>query len=183
MVAEIKSRGPAPVHLWDPPYCGDIDMEIRRDGTWVHEGKPIRRPAMVKLFASILKKEADGRIYLVTPVEKVGIRVQDCPFVIVDMEISGSGKEQAISFVTNTDERFELDAEHPLRVGEDADSGEPHPVVAVRNGLDGLVSRAVFYRLADLALQADNPDQPGVWSHGRFHPLDGEQTATQPGQD
>lgn len=169
MVAEIKTRGPAPVHLWDPPFCGDIDMEIRRDGNWVHEGRVVRRPAMVRLFASILKKEND-RHYLVTPVEKVGIRVEDCPFLVVDMDVSGAGRQQRISFTTNTDEQFPLDSEHPLRL--DGDEQEPHPVVQVRGGLEGLVSRAVFYRLVEL-LEEDENGRPGLFSHGHFFPVSG----------
>ena len=162
MVSEIKTQGPAPVHLWDPPFCGDIDLVIRRDGTWVHEGRPIRRPAMVKLFASILKREADGRIYLVTPVEKVGITVEDCPFLVVDMKVESPGASQSVLFITNTDETVCLDSEHPLRVDADPESGEPHPVLEVRNGLDGLLTRAVFYRLAELAQSgAESGEQPG----------------------
>lgn len=173
MVANIKNRGPAPVHLWNPPYCGEIDMEIRRDGSWYHDGRPIRRPAMVRLFASILKREDDGRIYLVTPVEKVGIRVEDCPFVIVDMDVEGEGREQNISFLTNTGERFTLDDEHRLAITPDPETEEPHPVVPVRGGLDGLISRAVFYRLVDLAVEHDDEGTPrlGVWSAGIFFPF------------
>lgn len=166
MVAEIKTQGPAPVHLWDPPYCGEINMEIRRDGSWVHEGRPIRRPAMVRLFASILKKE-EGRHYLVTPVEKVGIRVEDCPFLIVDMDVSGQGREQRIEFTTNTDEKFTLDAGHPLRLEVGDDEAEPHPVVQVRAGLEGLINRAVFYRLVEL-LDADEQGRQGLYSAGDF---------------
>ncbi len=171
MVARIKTQGPAPVHLWDPPFCGDIDMEIRRDGNWVHEGRVIRRPAMVRLFASILKKEQD-RHFLVTPVEKVGIRVEDCPFLIVDMDVSGQGHSQAISFTTNTDEEFALDAEHPLRLDAGEEGGQPHPVVEVRSGLEGLVNRAVFYRMVEL-LGEDENGRPGLWSHGQFFAVSG----------
>ena len=199
MVSAIKSRGPAPVHLWDPPYCGEINMEIKRDGTWFHEGRPIRRQAMVRLFASVLKKE-DDKIYLVTPVEKVGIKVEDCPFVIVDMDVEekelgraqeGKAKgetkveskveskgnveelEQVISFETNTGERFTLDDEHGLTISPDPETEEPHPVVHVRSGLDGLINRAVFYRLVELASEhkADGETRLGVWSSGIFFPF------------
>lgn len=175
MVAAIKSRGPAPVHLWDPPYCGEIDMVIKRDGSWYHEGKPIRRPAMVQLFASVLKKEEDGRIYLVTPVEKVGITVEDCPFVIVDMDVENSAQDQLVRFTTNTAESFTLDDEHPLTISPDPDTEEPHPVVHVRSGLDGLINRAVFYRLVELACEHDNGTgtRLGVWSAGTFFPFAG----------
>lgn len=172
MVNEIKTQGPAPVHLWDPPFCGDINMRITRDGTWFHEGSPIRRPAMVRLFSSILKKEG-GRHYLVTPVEKVGIEVEDCPFIVVDMEVEGQGREQVLGFVTNTGERFTLDREHTLRVDEDDRSGEPHPVVHVRSDLFALVKRSVFYRLVELAeqRQSDKRREMGVWSSGEFFVL------------
>ena len=172
MASRIKTRGPAPVHLWDPPFCGDIDMQIRRDGTWVHEGRPIRRPAMVRLFASILKREGE-RHYLVTPVEKVGIEVEDCPFLAVEMEVSGSGLEQEIRFTTNTGDSVTLSAEHALTVDIDPASGEPHPRVHVRSGLDALIQRAVFYRLVELAVEkeVDGRMVLGVWSTGEFFTL------------
>lgn len=172
MVSEIKTQGPAPVHLWDPPYCGDIDLVIRRDGTWVHEGRPIRRPAMVRLFASILKREADGRIYLVTPVEKVGITVEDCPFLVVDMVVENPGISQTVLFTTNTDETVCLDQDHPLKIDTVDDSNEPHPVLMVRNGLQGLLTRAVFYRLAELAQSnTGESGELGIRSAGTFFKL------------
>lgn len=149
LVAKIKTRGPAPVHLWDPPYCGDIDLIIKRDGSWVHEGKPIRRPAMVQLFASVLKLE-EGNYYLVTPVEKVGIQVEDCPFVVTTMEVEQSEQGQRLRFGTNTGESLVADAEHELSFETD-EGGEPHPTLHIRNGLRGLLTRAVFYRLVELA--------------------------------
>lgn len=170
MVSEIKTQGPAPVHLWDPPYCGEIDLVICRDGSWVHEGRPIRRQAMVRLFASILKREGD-RFYLVTPVEKVGIRVEDCPFLIVAMQVDNPGPSQSVRFTTNTDESVVLDAGHPLTVNAEH-SSEPHPVIEVRNGLQGLLTRAVFYRLVELAQPGPEPaTEAGIWSAGQFHPL------------
>jgi len=172
MVAEIKTQGPAPVHLWDPPYCGDIDLVICRDGTWMHEGKPIRRPAMVKLFASILKREADGRIYLVTPVEKVGITVEDCPFLLVDVRVEEPGPSQTVVFTTNTDETVCLDQDHVLSVAPEAGSEEPHPVMEVRDGLQGLLTRAVFYRLVELAGPVPGkPDELVIRSAGSFFRL------------
>jgi hypothetical protein len=152
LVAKIKTRGPAPVHLWDPPYCGDIDLIIKRDGSWVHEGKPIRRPAMVQLFASVLKLE-EGKYYLVTPVEKVGIQVEDCPFVVTTMEVEQSEHGQCLRFGTNTGESLVADAEHELRFEAD-EGGEPHPTLHIRDGLRGLLTRAVFYRLVELAESA-----------------------------
>lgn len=98
MVRSIKGRGPAPVEQWDPPFCGDMDMLVARDGTWIHEGKPIRRASLVELFASILKLEEDGEYYLVTPVEKVRIQVEDCPFVVLDMDIVGGWLSAGVNF-------------------------------------------------------------------------------------
>ncbi len=142
-------RGPTPVHLWDPPFCGDIDLRIARDGVWYHEGRPIRRQAMVQLFASILKREGD-EFFLVNPVEKVRIQVEDCPFVAVDMEIQNPGRDQSIAFLTNMEETVIADAEHPIKV---TGTDEPHPTIHVRNGLQALLSRPVFYRLVDAAAQ------------------------------
>lgn len=151
LVSKIRTRGPAPVHLWNPPFCGDIDLRILRDGTWLHEGKPIRRKSMVQLFASILLREDDNQFYLVTPAEKVRIQVEDCPFVVVLMENSGEHNAQQIRFTTNTGETFMLDNEHELTVTENLATGEPHPVVHVRSGLNALLARNVFYQLVELA--------------------------------
>lgn len=145
-------------------------MLIRRDGTWLHEGKPIRRPAMVRLFASILKLEGKNSFYLVTPVEKVGIQVEDCPFVITGIEVTGSGSDQVIKFTTNTDEVFEADADHPIHISTNEGSDEPHPTVVVRDGLQGLLSRSVFYSLVDLSEQEQGA--LGVWSGSEFFPFE-----------
>lgn len=164
-------KGPPPVHLWNPPFCGDIDMEIRRDGTWFHEGTPIGRPEMVRLFASILKREGD-RHFLVTPVEKVGIRVQDAPFVAVDFHRHGEGRHQKLGFVTNLGDEVTADAENPIRVTVAAD-GEPAPYVHVRRGLEALIDRKTFYRLVEIADRApfQGEDWLGLWSCGRFFPI------------
>ena len=175
LVRKIKSRGPAPVHLWNPPFCGDMDMVITRDGTWVHEGKPIRRAALVNLFASVLKLEEDGDYYLVTPVEKVRINVEDCPFIAQEMDVSGEGSQQNLVFTTNIGEKVRADAEHRLRIDVHPDTGEPHPTVHVRSGLDTLINRAVFYRLIDLAQPGEGESggsTMGIWSGGIFFPLD-----------
>ena len=147
-------------------------MVIKRDGTWVHEGKPIRRPALVALFASVLKKEA-ADFYLVTPVEKVRIRVEDCPFVVTEMDVSGEGSQQLLTFHTNVGEVVVADADHPLSVTEQGANQEPHPTLHVRNGLDGLLTRAVFYRLVEIAeVQiVEGEDKLGVFSAGEFFPL------------
>ncbi len=171
LVSQAGGMKPAPVHLWDPPFCGDIDLVIRRDGVWVHEGGPIRRPAMVRLFASVLRLEDDGRHCLVTPTEKLGIRVEDCPFLVTGMEVAGEGRERVIRFETGVGERF---AAGRTRLDGDAvagTGGAPRPVAHVRAGLTGLIARPVFYRLAALAEEAGG--RPGVWSRGAFFPLDG----------
>lgn len=176
LVREIKSGGPAPVHLWDPPFCGDMDMLIARDGSWIHEGKPIRRMALVKLFASVLKLEADGEYYLVTPVEKVRIQVEDCPFIAQDMDVCGEGNHQSLVFTTNMGEKVEANAEHLLRIDVNAETAEPHPILHVRSGLHALINRAVFYRMVDLAEERRNESGEvylGIWSGGKFFPLHG----------
>ncbi|WP_017929212.1 DUF1285 domain-containing protein [Limimaricola hongkongensis] len=162
------ARGPAPVHLWDPPYCGDLDMRIARDGTWFHEGTPIGRERMVKLFASILKREGD-RHYLVTPVEKVGITVDDAPFVAVDVSREGAD----LRFVTNLGETALAGPDHPIRVVRDADTGEPAPYVEIRSGLEALIDRKSFYRLVELGetLPHEGSDWFGVRSGGVFFPI------------
>ncbi|MCP1170689.1 DUF1285 domain-containing protein [Limimaricola litoreus] len=161
-------RGPAPVHLWDPPFCGDLDMRIARDGTWFHEGTPIGRERMVKLFASILKREGD-RHFLVTPVEKVGITVDDAPFVAVDVAREGDD----LLFTTNLGETALAGPDHPIRVVRDARTGEPAPYVEIRSGLEALIDRKSFYRLVELGETAPHAgaDWFGVRSGGVFFPI------------
>jgi uncharacterized protein len=159
-----KDGGLPPVHLWNPPFCGDLDMQIRADGTWFYQGTPIGRPAMVRLFSTILKRE-DGRYFLVTPVEKVGIQVEDAPFVAVDAEI---GPDRII-FTTNVGDEVLADAEHPIIIR--GDSAEPRPYVHVRAGLEALIDRKTFYRLA-AAAEDDAGGRAGVRSEGQFFPLE-----------
>ena len=163
--------GLPPVHLWDPPYCGEIDMRIARDGTWFHEGTPIGRPALVRLFSTILKVE-DGRHFLVTPVEKVGIAVEDAPFVAVDFEVQGDGVSQAVTFLTNVGDRAVAGPEHPIRVDLDED-GEPAPYVEVRRGLMALIDRKSFYRLVEIGEVAEHEGAEwfGIRSGGAFFPV------------
>jgi hypothetical protein len=165
-------EGGAPVHLWNPPFCGDLDMEIRRDGTWFYQGTPIGRIGMVKLFSSILKLD-DGRYFLVTPVEKVGIRVEDAPFLAVDFTVAGEGEAQDLTFQTNVDQHVSAGPDHPLRVTRDAATGEPSPYVMVRNGLEALVDRKSFYRLVDLGVHHPHEGESwfGLWSGGVFFPV------------
>lgn len=154
-----KQRGPAPVHLWDPPYCGEMDMRIAADGRWYHEGSPIGRPALVQLFSSILRLDSDGYYYLVTPVEKVRIRVDDCPFIAQLLDVVEQGGQQVLRFTLNTGETVDAGPDNPLQVTV-SDSGEPHPVIEVRRGLKALISRSVFYQLVAIAdLQEVSSDE------------------------
>lgn len=165
-------RGPPPVHLWNPPFCGDLDMRIARDGTWFYLGTPIGRPALVRLFSSILKREGD-RYFLVTPVEKVGITVDDAPFVAVDFTAEGEGRDQTLTFETQVEDRVTAGPEHPIRVVRDPATGGPAPYVLVRRDLEALIDRKSFYRLVDLGQEetVDGTAQFGVWSGGAFFPI------------
>ncbi|MBL4918694.1 DUF1285 domain-containing protein [Tabrizicola sp. DMG-N-6] len=167
-----KGAGPAPVHLWNPPFCGDLDMRIARDGTWFYLGTPIGRPALVKLFSNILKREGD-RYFLVTPVEKVGITVDDAPFVAVDFEVAAPGPDQVITFVTQVGDRVAAGPDNPIRVTRDPESGEPSPYVMVRGGLEALIDRKSFYRLVDLGEHKDHEGARwfGIRSGGDFFPV------------
>ena len=158
-----------PVESWNPAHCGDSAMRIARDGTWFHEGSPIGRPAMVALFASILRREPDGSFVLVTPVEKLGIQVDDAPFVAVEMKAEGEGRDARLAFRLNTGDLVTASGEHPLRFEEREDG--PRPYLHVRGGLEALVARPVYYDLAAMALANDDVP-PGVWSDGAFFPLE-----------
>ncbi|OCX66780.1 proteophosphoglycan precursor [Thioclava sp. SK-1] len=164
-------KGLAPVHLWNPPFCGDLDMEIRRDGTWFYLGTPIGRPALVRLFASVLKREGDA-YFLVTPVEKVGIRVVDAPFVAVDFDLTDEGENQTVTFTTNVGDRVSANAANPIRVAYASD-GEPAPYIHVRRGLEALIDRKSFYRLVDIARPGthDGEQWLGLRSAGVFFPI------------
>lgn len=145
-------KGPAPVHEWDPPYCGEMDVRIASDGRWYHEGSPIGRPQLVRLFSSILRKDPDGYHYLVTPVEKVRIQVDDCPFVAQLVDVEHVNGEAQLVFTLNTGETVTADADHAIEVTVDRDE-QPHPRVHVRDGLWALISRSVFYSLVEMAEQ------------------------------
>jgi len=158
-----------PVEKWNPSHCGHSAMRIARDGTWYHEGSPISRPPMVRLFSTILRREPDGSFVLVTPVEKLVIDVEDAPFVAVELKSEGEGKDRTLAFRLNTGDLVVAGEKHPLqlRIGGDG----PHPYLEVRQGLEALVSRSVYYELADLALAEGN--RPiGLWSDDIFFPLD-----------
>jgi hypothetical protein len=167
LAAAGKGSGPAPVHLWNPPYCGEIDIRIARDGTWFHEGTPIGRPALVRLFANILKVE-EGRHFLVTPAEKVGITVEDLPFRAVDFAVESPGPVQTVTFTTDVGDKAAAGPDNPIRV-ETAPDGTPAPAVHIRRGLWARIDRKSFYRLAEIAENRDG--MMGVASQGTFFPL------------
>ena len=164
-ISATKTRGLPPVHLWNPPFCGDLDMRIARDGTWFYQGTPIGRPGLVKLFSSVLKRE-DGKYFLVTPVEKVGITVDDAPFVALDFEAQGSASDQCLTFETHVGDSAVAGPDHPIRVVRDASTGAPSPYVLIRADLEALIDRKSFYRLVDLGVHHEG--WFGVWSGGEF---------------
>lgn len=141
-------KGLPPVHLWNPPYCGEIDMEIHRNGQWFYQGTPINRPALVRLFSTVLRRDEDGHHYLVTPVEKVRIRVEDAPFLAVSVERLEDGGQDYLRFTTQTGDKVIAGGEHPLRVAYGAE-GEPRPYLLVRDRLEALLSRTVYYQLVE----------------------------------
>lgn len=169
---QTKERTIPPVHLWNPDFCGDLDIQITRDGRWIHEGGEINRSAMVTLFASILWREGDS-YFLVTPVEKVGIQVEDVPFSIITLDIRQGEKGQELVFTSSTEDVVTASAEQPLRIETDQDSGEPSPYLMVRYGMEGRLSRNVFYQLADLAEERNG--EFGVESCGAWFVIDGSQ--------
>lgn len=165
-----------PVDKWEPAHCGDSDMRIAADGTWYHQGSPIGRQALVQLFSTVLRREADGSYVLVTPVEKLRIEVVDAPFVAVELTSSGEGRARTLVFRLNTDDVVIAGPDHPLRIAT-GPGGAPRPYVRARGTaarpLDALLTRAVFYQLADLALAeaGDGDSPPGLWSGGSFFAL------------
>jgi uncharacterized protein len=158
-----------PVHLWNPPFCGDIDMRIAQDGTWFYMNSPIGRKPLFTLFSSVLRHDEDGKYYLVTPVEKCGIRVDDAPFVAIRMGVVGKGRDQVIRFETNVDDEVTVGKLNPLRFETEAGTDGLKPYVLVRARLEALVSRALFYDLA--ALGRVEGEWFGVWSSGEFFPM------------
>lgn len=166
----LPKRGLPPVETWNPPYCGEIDMRIAADGTWFHNGSPIRREKLVKLFSTILRREPDGRVVLVTPVESVGITVEDAAFVAVEMAVDGTGADRRISFRTNVDDLVPIDADHALRF-EQGEAGALRPYVHVRRGLWALVTRALTYDLVEMGedREVDGARWFGLQAGGLFH--------------
>ncbi len=155
------------------PSCGDFDIRIARDGTWFYQGSPIGRKVLVKLFASVLRREADGEYWLVTPVERGRVIVDDAPFTAVELAASGGGSAQVLRFRTNVDDWVETDRDHPIRVSQAPESGEPSPYILVRDRLEALILRSVYYHLVELAVERRDGDKTvlGVWSKETFFPL------------
>lgn len=168
IAAAQPKRGLPPVHLWHPENCGDIDIVIRRDGLWMHEGSPIGRKELVRLFSTVLRRDPDG-YFLVTPVEKMRITVEDAPFHAVRVD----ARDGALVFTTDVGDETEASDDNPIRVETDPVTGEPAPYVHVRRGLEARIDRPVFYELVAMAEERETPDGPqlGVTSNGRFFPL------------
>jgi hypothetical protein len=167
----IDERRLPPVDQWNPERCGHSGMRIARDGTWYHEGSPIRRPAMVRLFSTVLRRETNGRHVLVTPVEKLDIDVESTAFRAIEMDTEGEGRARRIAFKLDSGDAVILGPAHPLRIVE-TEHG-PSPRILVRHGLEAELSRPVYYELAQIAL-SEGLDPPGVWSNGAFFALDGD---------
>jgi hypothetical protein len=162
-----------PVHLWNPAHCGDIDIVIKRNGLWFHEGSPIGREALVRLFSTVLRKDHDG-FHLVTPVEKLKIAVEDAPFIAIRLDrIHDDEGRPVLRFTTNVGDEVDAGPDHVIRVEDDGQEGEPRPYVHVRRGLDALIARPVFYELAELAVERDFPGGPvmAVESAGAWFPI------------
>jgi hypothetical protein len=169
LAAAIEQRGgPAPVDQWNPEHCGNSDMRIARDGTWYYRGTPIDRPAMVRLFATVLRREADGSHVLVTPVEKLAIDVESTAFRATQMTMAGEGEQRRIGLTLDSGDALIIGPDHALSVIET--EGGPSPRVAVRFGLEAELARPLYYELAEIAL-AEGYDPPGIWSDGTFFPL------------
>lgn len=170
LLKEQRTAGLPPVERWNPPYCGDIGMRIAGDGTWFYQGSPIGRKPLVKLFSSVLRKDEDGRTYLVTPAEKVLVTVEDAPFMAVEMQVEGAGRDQRLIFRTHVDDIVACGIEHPLRFGRDPRSGGLKPYVLVRGRLEALLTRTLYYDLVEIAAveEVEGVAQFGVWSGGTY---------------
>ncbi|KEQ54212.1 hypothetical protein BV95_01500 [Sphingobium chlorophenolicum] len=166
----LQEKRLPPVEKWNPDHCGDSDMRIARDGTWFHQGSPIGREAMVRLFSTILRREKDGSYVLVTPVEKLSIEVEDAPFIAVELKSEGEGRKRSLAFRLNTGDLVAAGPDNALILRETPDG--PHPYLHVRGGLEALIARSVYYELMNLALD-EGGDPVGLWSNGAFFALDG----------
>ena len=165
---QVPGRGLPPVHLWNPAHCGEIDIVIKKDGLWFHEGSPIGREALVRLFSTVLRKDPDG-FHLVTPVEKMKITVEDAPFIAVRVDQVG----ETLKFLTNVGDEVEAGPDNAIRVEVDPLNGQPRPYLHVRRGLEALIARPVFYELVELAQERSTPEgaQMGVSSNGAWFPV------------
>lgn len=168
-----KVNAPAAAASRQPIDCGHFDITIARDGTWSYRGSPIRRLPLVRLFSTVLQRDADGTFWLATPVERGRITVEDAPFIAVELARQGEGRRQELIFRTNIDDSVAADADHPLRVVNDPATGAPNPYILVRNRLEARLSRPVFYELVELGREERVGDATlfGVWSKGTFFPL------------
>jgi uncharacterized protein len=170
LIRAQAAKGAAPVEKWEPPYCGDIGLRIRADGVWLYRDSPITRPALVKLFAGVLRKDADGRHYLVTPAEKIDVAVDDAPFLAVEMEVRGAGVSQSLIFRTNVDDIVTAGPHHALRFAVEPESGGLKPYLMVRGRLEALVTRALLHDLVEIATEQAGRGF-GLWSDGAFFPM------------
>jgi len=168
-----KNLSQPPLEKWHPEFSGDMDLRISRDGEWIHKGKPLGREAIVRLFSTILRREDDGEYYLLTPVEKWRIQVEDTPLLAHSLEVEESGNEQVVRLTTNVGETLEVGNEHPLEVGSYEASGQPRPIIRVRHGVDARLTTAAYYELAKHVVEQtiDGKAVLGVFSHGNFYKI------------
>jgi len=168
-----KNLSRPPLEKWHPELSGDIDLRISRDGQWIHKGEPLGRESIVRLFSTILRREEDEQYYLVTPVEKWRIQVEDTPLLAHSVEVEGSGVDQIIRLTTNVGETLEVGNEHPLDVSSYETSGQPRPLVRVRHGVDARLVTAAYYDLAEHVVEETVDGEPvlGVFSHGNFYKI------------
>ena len=172
LIRAVDGRNYPPVEAWNPPYCGDIGLHIAADGRWFYQGSEIRRLSLVQLFSRVLRRDDDGRHYLVTPVEKIDIKVDDVPFLAVEMDVQGENEAQTLVFRTNVDDIVRCSMERPLSFRPQGVSGGHKPYVRVRGRLEALITRALYYDLVDLAIAGEPGDAGyGIWSGGTFFPL------------
>jgi hypothetical protein len=166
---EESHDGYPPVEKWNPDHCGDIGLEIKSDVSWHYMNSPIGRKKIVNLFARILRKEKDGSYVLVTPVEKIIIKVHDVPFIATSVEVSGNEKDTMLKFTTNTGDTVIASKDYPIRIVINSKTKEPAPYILVRSNLEAKISRSVFYELVNLG--CEEKDDFGVWSGGNFFPF------------
>ena len=162
-----------PVEKWNPEFCGDIDMRIAKNGLWYYMGTPIGRESLVRLFASVLRKDEDGKHYLVTPVEKIGIAVEDAPFLAVELHADGTGRDQVITVRTNVGDAVPIGPEHPMRFEPEPETEGVKPYVLIRGRLEALCARPLLFELVDIGSEetVDGADWFGIWSSGVFYPM------------